>query len=125
MSHRDDAARLTIRIAPVDPNDEAGILAAVDLGNGARATLGLLPTAAYREAAAAGTLVLAHRDGSVIGYALYGLSAHHVRLTHLCVHPADRHHGIARALVEWISARHADYPGVLARCLPDAVADPG
>jgi GNAT superfamily N-acetyltransferase len=108
-----------MRLSLADPNDEADILAAVDLGNGARATLGLLPRAAYREAAASGTLVLARLGDSVIGYALYGLTAGRVRLTHLCVHPNHRGEGAARALVDWISTTHADLAGILVRCRPD------
>jgi GNAT superfamily N-acetyltransferase len=96
------------------------ISAAVELGNASRATLGLLPVAAYYDAAAKGTLALA-RDGAgrIVGYALYGLAAGRVRLTHLCIDKAFRRRGIAQIFVEWISERHADYAGILVRCRHD------
>lgn len=115
----DGPPQAALRLSLADPNAEADILAAIDLGNGARDTLGLLPRAAYREAAASGTLVLARLGDTVIGYALYGLAAGRVRLTHLCVHPDHRGKSVARALVDWISTTHADHTGILARCRHD------
>src|SRR5262245_53121061 len=107
----DPAVSPTVQLALAGPADEAGIRAAIELGNAARATLGHMPFAAYRDAAAKGTLLLAHDDDQVVGYALFGLTRNRVRLTHLCVSLACRRHGVARRLVEWISDRHGDYPG--------------
>jgi len=81
------AASATIRVGPALPSDEEGIEAAIRLGNQSRATLGHMPWAAYRDAAGKGTLLLAHADDAVVGYALYGLTRARVRLTHLCVAP--------------------------------------
>jgi GNAT superfamily N-acetyltransferase len=110
------ARSLTFRLALAAAEDDAGIGAAIELGNRARATLGHMPFAAYRDAAAKGTLLLAYDGDQVIGYALFGLTRNRVRLTHLCV-AAERHGcGVARQLVEWISHRHTDYPGILVKC---------
>src|SRR6266545_2555184 len=113
------AASPTVRLALAAAGDEAGITAAIELGNQARATLGHMPYAAYREAAASHTLLLAYEGEQVVGYALYGLTRPRVRLTHLCVDPAWRRRGVARLLVGWISERHADFPGILVKCRED------
>src|SRR6266545_3739313 len=49
------AASSTVRLALAAVGDETGIMAAVELGNRARATLGHMPYAGYRDAAASGT----------------------------------------------------------------------
>jgi len=113
------AASSTVRLALAAVGDETGIMAAVELGNRARATLGHMPYAGYRDAAASHTLLLAYASERVVGYALYGLTRRRVRLTHLCVDPAWQGRGVARLLVSWISERHADYPGILAKCRQD------
>lgn len=97
----------------------ADIAAAVALGNASRATLGFLPEGAYRDAAAKGTLLLARDGRTVVGYALYALTQRHVRLVHLCVDEGRRAEGVARLLVESISERHRDFPGILVRCRHD------
>jgi hypothetical protein len=40
-------------------------------------------------------------------------------LSHLCVDPAWRGRRVARLLVDSISRRHADYPGILVKCRHD------
>jgi GNAT superfamily N-acetyltransferase len=112
----DPAVSSTVRLSLAGSADEAGIRAAIELGNQARATLGHMPFAAYRDAAANGTLLLAHDGDEVVGYALFGLTRNRVRLTHLCVSPECRGHGLARRLVEWISEQHGGYPGILVKC---------
>jgi hypothetical protein len=47
---------------------------AVALGRAFRNTLGFLPAGVYEEAAMRGTLEVAVASGSVVGYALYGLT---------------------------------------------------
>lgn len=107
---------IAIRLTQAAGDDESGIKAAVELGNRARATLGHMPIAGYRDAARKGTLLLAYAGEHLVGYALFGLTRQRVRLTHLCVDPQQRERGIARLLVEWISERHQGYPGILAKC---------
>ncbi|WP_083795836.1 GNAT family N-acetyltransferase [Catenulispora acidiphila] len=106
----------TITIASARRGDSAEVDAAVLIGNAARDTLGHLPFAAYREAAHNGCLLLARDGGEIVGYALYGLTRDHVRLTHLCVRPDYRGLGIGRRLVERIVDERADYPGIKASC---------
>jgi GNAT superfamily N-acetyltransferase len=108
-----------VRLALAAGGDELGIMAAVEVGNRARVTLGHMPYSAYRQAARDGTLLLATAGEEIIGYALFGLTRRRVRLTHLCVDPAWRGRGVAHRLVEWISDRHAAYPGILAKCRVD------
>lgn len=121
MPRRADSRRerSTLKLSPAVPENETGIDAAVELGNAARATLGFLPVGAYRDAASKGCLLLARDRHTVVGYALYAITARRVRLIHLCVDPGRRREGIARALVERISEIHADFPGVLVRCRHD------
>jgi GNAT superfamily N-acetyltransferase len=108
-----------IRLELADPSDEVSILSAVGLGNRCRATIGLLPWAAYSEAARKGTLLLARQGDTLIAYALFGLSGARVRLAHLCVDEQHRRRGLARRLVTWISTHHADATGISARCRQD------
>lgn len=89
------------------------------MGRQAKATLGFLPRGAYEAAIANGTLILASAGDVVVGYALFALARRRIKLTHLCVASGARHRGVARRLVEWISNRHADYPGILVRCRHD------
>jgi hypothetical protein len=65
---------ITVRLALAAGDDESGIRAAVELGNPARATLGHMPIAGYRDAARKGTLLLAYAGEQVVGYALFGLT---------------------------------------------------
>ncbi|MEU2988866.1 GNAT family N-acetyltransferase [Micromonospora aurantiaca] len=108
-----------ITLAQAREGSESDINAAVEIGNRASSTLGFLPIAEYRAAAARGNLLLARLDGEVVGYALYALARSRVRLTHLCVDRKVRGLGIARRLVEQISGSHSDYLGIQVRCRHD------
>ena len=121
MTGGDAAAsmRSEVVVALARPEDNEGIECAIQLGNQARDTLGYLPFAAYEDAACNYGLLLARERGVVVGYALFGLASRHVRLTHLCVDDRHRGQGIARKLVDWISRRHADRPGILVWCRLD------
>ena len=104
--------------------DETGdVLRAIELGDRYRRTLGFLPREAYHAAAKKGTLLLARHGAEVIGYAYFGLTRTHVRLSHLCVHEDYRGRGIARAMVEFLRSRYAQYPGIKARCRRDYELD--
>ncbi|WP_204030121.1 GNAT family N-acetyltransferase, partial [Micromonospora andamanensis] len=107
------------RLVLAPSNDEPAIMAAVALGNQSRSTLGHMPHAAYRDAARKETLLLVYAGEQLIGYALYGLTRQRVRLTHLCVDPQWRGRGVAHQVVRFISDRHVDYPGILAKCRVD------
>ena len=107
------------RVVGVGSADHELIKGAIELGDQNRRTLGFLPHEVYRQAAAAGTLVAAVADGSVIAYALYSLPGHSVKLKQLCVSKQFRGHGLARLLVDHISERHADRAGISLLCRSD------
>ncbi|MFF7717662.1 GNAT family N-acetyltransferase [Streptomyces sp. NPDC007988] len=108
-----------VRIEAVDADDEKLLAAVIDLGNRNRRTLGFLPHAAFRQAAQAGTLLAAVEGTRFAGYALYGLPADRIRLTHLCVEEAYRGRDVNGRLVKEISQRHADRLGILLKCRKD------
>jgi GNAT superfamily N-acetyltransferase len=108
---------LTVRVVSAD--DGATLSAVVGLADGSRHTLGFLPAKVFAEAAAEGRLLSAVQDGQVVGYTLYRLPRRHISLTHLCVRPESRGHGIASRLVDAISARHPDRLGIQAKCRHD------
>ncbi|GIH16043.1 hypothetical protein Raf01_42150 [Rugosimonospora africana] len=108
-----------MRLAVAGPDDSSAIEEAIQLGNSARASLGLMRVAVYHEAAINGTLLLAYSADRVVGYALYALARRRVRLNHLCVDKAFQKEGIARLLVDHLSERHADHLGISARCRHD------
>ncbi|MGW3890436.1 GNAT family N-acetyltransferase [Micromonospora chokoriensis] len=110
---------VSIKLLTPGLQDGRAIEAAIQLGNGARSTLGHMPFSAYRDAAAKGTLLLAYAGKTPVGYALYALARRRVRLSHLCVDPTRQGKGIARLLVEHISERHHDHLGIAARCRRD------
>jgi len=100
-------------------DDHIIVAQVVALGDRYRRTLGFLPRAGFAQAAESGTLVAALRDGEVVGYALFSLPRQVVRLTHLCVEDSARGSGIARRLVEAVSAKHADRFGITLKCRND------
>ncbi|MDZ5447950.1 GNAT family N-acetyltransferase [Micromonospora sp. 4G57] len=109
----------SIRLVTPSSRDREAIDAAIQLGNGARATLGHMPFSAYDDAADKGTLLMAYAEDRAVGYALYALARRRVRLSHLCVDSDRRGEGIARLLVEHISDLHHDHLGIAARCRRD------
>jgi GNAT superfamily N-acetyltransferase len=109
-----------VRLELASGRSDPRIAEAVALGDAASATLGLLARPIYLDYAdRKGLLLAVGANGSVIGYALFNLTARQVRLVHLCVHPASRGHGIAHQMVDWISVQHRDRPGILAWCRLD------
>jgi hypothetical protein len=73
-----------------------------------RAVLGFLPDAGFRERAQRGTLLGALDHGELVGYALYDLPKDTVKIVHLCVCGSRRESGVARLLIDYLDARHAD-----------------
>jgi GNAT superfamily N-acetyltransferase len=78
--------------------------------------LGFLPDAGFKDRAAAGTLLAAQQDGRVVGYVLYDLPGDWVKVVHLCVDPAARGSGLARAMIDALSARNPARMGVQLAC---------
>lgn len=108
-----------IEIVEVEP--ESGLAQAViELGNGpAKRTLGLLPNQAFMDRARRGTLLAAVEHDRLLGYLLYDLPRHDVKIVHLCVAPDAQRKGIARRLVEALAQRHRDRRGIVLACRHD------
>ncbi|MEU9155754.1 GNAT family N-acetyltransferase [Streptomyces sp. NPDC048417] len=111
---------VTVRLVGADEVEV--INAIVALGDKNTKTLGMLPPPVYQQAADRKTLLGAFDGDELVGYALYALPKrrhHHVQLTHLCISEQHRKHGVARRLVEEITARHRDRFGIRAKCRRD------
>jgi GNAT superfamily N-acetyltransferase len=108
-----------VRLVQVGVNDGKLLEAVIGLGDRHRKTLGLLPREAFRESAAAGTLLAAMAGRQLAGYALYGLPRQEIRLAHLCVAPEWNGHKVARRLVEEITRRHPGRRGIKLNCRRD------
>ncbi|GAB2842133.1 GNAT family N-acetyltransferase [Lentzea nigeriaca] len=108
-------------IEVVPGSDTETIEHAVELGNTARKTLGLLPRAAYFDAAQRGWLLAAMSDGEMIGYTVYRLPRNEVTLVHLCVAKEFRRSGVAQRLVAEVGRRHQARLGIRAKCRDDYV----
>ncbi len=93
----------------------------VALGNANSKTLGHLPFAAIKQAAAEGRVLAFVEGGEVKGYVLFGkrVRTGDISLTHLCVDRSKRGGGIARQLVEGIVERHPHRAGIRLSCRKD------
>jgi ribosomal protein S18 acetylase RimI-like enzyme/predicted nucleic acid-binding protein len=107
------------RVIEVDP--ETKLLGdVVELANGpAKRTLGFLPDEGFAERARKGNLLAAIEGESLLGYVLFDLPGRDVKIVHLCVSPQARCRGVARALVEDLSRRHADRIRLVLSCRHD------
>ncbi|WP_405957280.1 GNAT family N-acetyltransferase [Streptomyces phaeochromogenes] len=113
---------MAVSVKQVGADESQLIDAIVALGDQNTKTLGMLAPPVYLQAAERRTLLAAFEDDELVGYALYALPKrkhHHVQLTHLCVNESRRKRGIARRLVEEITARHQDRFGIRAKCRRD------
>lgn len=108
-----------VQIVAVDPAERSRIDAAIRLARANKRWLGLMPDQGFDERAAKGTLLIAHERGEVRGYLLYDLPRNEVKVIHLCVDPASRCSGIARALVDRLCERHPQRSAVVVRCRRD------
>lgn len=91
----------------------------LQLHRGAKQYLGFLPNEGFEDRAAAGTLLSAVDGDCVLGYILFDLPGNRVKIVHLCVDPSSRKGGIARRLVEEVSALHRDRLGIQLKCRRD------
>jgi GNAT superfamily N-acetyltransferase/predicted transcriptional regulator len=103
-----------VRLLDVTAPDELEQVIAI--GDAHKKWLGPLSRAGFSEYAAADHILVALEGRTVIGYALFGLPRQHVRLAHLCVAPARRGIGVPEALIEKLSAMHADRRGIKLSC---------
>jgi GNAT superfamily N-acetyltransferase len=111
--------QLDLVIETVSVSDAALIERLVALGDTARDTLGMLPPAVYRDAAADRRLLVARVGGEVAGYVLFRRPRSEVALTHVCVAHRYRRSGVARRLVEEVSSRTRMRHGLRAKCRDD------
>ncbi len=104
-------------VSPESPHYEQ----VVALGNANSRTLGHLPFAAIKQAAAENRVLAYVEDGQVKGYALFGkrVRTSDISLTHLCVDRSSRGRGIAGELVEAIVERNPHRAGIRLSCRKD------
>ena len=103
----------------VGPNDSALLSEVIALADRERATLGMIPKGAFSEFAQRRRLLAATPDGALAGYALFDIARGRIRLIHLCVDPVKRGRGIARALIDALSAAFPELAGIRLRCRAD------
>lgn len=94
------------------PDDGAALAKVLALGRTNAKYLRFMPKGGYLDRVDKGTLLVACRQGEVVGYVLYDLPRSVVHIAHVCVDQSCRRTGIARDLIREISARHADRRGV-------------
>lgn len=111
-----------VELIALDRDDER-ISQVLALWRTQRRWLGFLPNQGFIERAAKGTLIAATAGATVLGYILYDLPGDRVKLIHLCVDDQHRGRGIARRLVDAVSARHQDRRGIELRCRRDYPAN--
>jgi ribosomal protein S18 acetylase RimI-like enzyme/predicted nucleic acid-binding protein/predicted transcriptional regulator len=112
-----------VRVAEVDVGT-ARYRDVLALANGpAKRWLGPMPDSGFADRARKGTLLAAVCGESTAGYVLYDLPADRVKIVHLCVDESVRRRGVARRLVEEVSARHADRRGIELSCRRDYEAN--
>jgi ribosomal protein S18 acetylase RimI-like enzyme len=106
-------------ILEVEPTGDL-VRSVITLGNGpAKRTLGFLPDQGFLDRARKGTLLAAVVDDQLLGYVLYDLPGHDVKIVHLCVSPDARQKGIARRLIEEVAKRHAGRHRIVLSCRYD------
>ena len=106
-------------VESVPESDTSTIERLIELGNGSKKTLGLLPKAAYHDAAQKGFLYTVREGATPIGYTLFRLPRNEVAITHLCVLPEYRRRGVAQELVNAVSRNHQGRIGIRVKCRDD------
>lgn len=110
--------RPKLELVALEP-DDARITQVLALWRTQRKWLGFLPNQGFTDRAAKGTLLAAVSGGIVVGYVLYDIPRDRVKVIHLCVSEQHRGHGVARDLIEAVSARHHDRRGIELKCRRD------
>ena len=106
--------------SPDGPDAEREFQQVLALAKNAKATLGFLPDAAFRNAAAhRGLLIGVDFDGTVAGYVLYSPARGLIKLVHVCVAPHFRKQNVARQLVDLAVALNPAATAVQAACRRD------
>ncbi len=109
-------------VVPVTP--ESQLLDAVtQLADKHRDTLGFLPATVFAQRAAAGHVLAAvDEHGGLLGYVVFDVARGRIRLMQACASPLARRAEVARLLVDEISRRHSDLPGIRVTCRADYAA---
>lgn len=107
---------------PVAP--DSGLLNSVtQLADRHRDTLGFLPASVFAQRAAAGHVLGAvDEQGELAGYVVFDVARGRIRLMQACASPHARGQGVARALLDELSRRHSDLPGIRVTCRADYAA---
>lgn len=79
----------------------------------------MFPRSVFDLRAEQGNVLAASAGDRLLGYTLYEIVKNRVRLVHLCIDPAHRGRGIASLLVDHLSSKHKDLPGIRVRCRAD------
>jgi ribosomal protein S18 acetylase RimI-like enzyme len=95
----------------------------LELHRSAKKWLGFMPDAGFADRAATGTLLAARHEGRVVGYVLYDLPGDWVKVVHLCVDPSARGSGLARTMIDELSARNPARMGIQLACRRSYPAD--
>lgn len=112
---------MSIEVCEVEPG-AAQLAAVLQLWKANRRYLGFLPDAGFTDRAAKGTLLVAADGNTTVGYILYDLPRDRVKIVHLCIAGEARRSGLARTLVNAVSARHQDRRGIELKCRRDFAA---
>lgn len=112
-----------VHVQVLDASDARALAAVIALGDRYRKTLGFMPREGFRDRAHKGQILVAIADGTLAGYAMFDLPGIRVKLVHLCVGTDHRGAGVARALVDALSARYSDRDHIELRCRRDWPAD--
>jgi ribosomal protein S18 acetylase RimI-like enzyme len=103
---------LTVLVRRVEDASDPAIDQVVRLGKRNAKYLGFMPKGGYLDRVEKGTLLVSMLDDAVVGYLLYDLPRSVIHVAHLCVDSSARRQGVARRLVEEVSARHRDRRGI-------------
>ncbi|MCZ7646217.1 MAG: GNAT family N-acetyltransferase [Planctomycetota bacterium] len=105
-----------IRITTVSPSSPL-LRQIKELGDSQSATLGFLPAGAFDEFAVRKKVIAAtNADGALLGYTLYRVAREMAFVVHLCVDPAHRRQGVAKALHDALVEATQDFRGLQLRC---------
>lgn len=97
--------------------------AVIELGDKNKQALGLLPRKAIEKYILDGNVIGAFLKSALVGYILFSLPRHEIRITHLCVNSDFTGLGIAKNLVETLVSKHEERRGIILHCRRDWDAD--
>jgi hypothetical protein len=101
--------------------DDNLIDAVIALGDSQKQTLGFLPTQAFIEYAARGSILVAlSKERVVVGYVLFAYKKSNIcRLAHVCVDPSWRKKGVGNSLIKCLKSVTANTSSIIVRCRRD------